>query len=283
MRNKFAVFILTHGRPYNVITLRTLERCGYTGPIYLVIDDEDSTAEDYYQEHGDRVIMFSKQAVADRIDEGDNFDDRRTITYARNACFDIAQDLGFKYFIQLDDDYTEFFYKFDSSFNYKEILIKSLDKIFAAMFRFYIKTPYRTIALSQNGDFIGGELGTYGQKIFLARKAMNSFFCSTDRRFQFTGRMNEDVNTYTSLSLRGILFGTVNQVSLRQKASQSQPGGITELYLSQGTYVKSFYSVMYTPSGVKIAEMQSSNKRLHHNVKWNQVTPKILDPKHKKR
>ena len=29
----------------------------------------------------------------------------RAIVYARNACFDLAKDLGITYFIQLDDDY----------------------------------------------------------------------------------------------------------------------------------------------------------------------------------
>ena len=46
--NDFAVFILTHGRPNNIVTLKTLRYQGYTGPIYFIIDDEDKTAEEYY-------------------------------------------------------------------------------------------------------------------------------------------------------------------------------------------------------------------------------------------
>lgn len=40
MRN-FAVFILSHGRAGNVKTYQTLINQGYTGNIYIVIDDED--------------------------------------------------------------------------------------------------------------------------------------------------------------------------------------------------------------------------------------------------
>ena len=47
MKNKFAVFILTHGRANNVITYATLKKQGYTGKIYLMIDDEDKQAEEY--------------------------------------------------------------------------------------------------------------------------------------------------------------------------------------------------------------------------------------------
>ena len=44
-RDSFCVFILSHGRPDNVITLNTLRREGYTGPWYIVIDNEDKKGE----------------------------------------------------------------------------------------------------------------------------------------------------------------------------------------------------------------------------------------------
>jgi len=43
--DSFAALILTHGRPDNVITERTLRRQGYTGRIVFVLDDEDKTAD----------------------------------------------------------------------------------------------------------------------------------------------------------------------------------------------------------------------------------------------
>jgi len=36
---KFAVFILSNGRPDNVITYRSLRSHGYTGKIYIIVDD----------------------------------------------------------------------------------------------------------------------------------------------------------------------------------------------------------------------------------------------------
>lgn len=44
---KFACFILTYGRPQNQQTYRSLRKHGYTGPIYLIIDDEDTTGDEY--------------------------------------------------------------------------------------------------------------------------------------------------------------------------------------------------------------------------------------------
>ena len=112
MENKdFAIFILTHGRPDNVKTYNVIRNRGYTGNIYIIIDNEDKSAEKYYENFGDKVIMFDKKAIAKTFDEADNFEDRRAIVYARNACFNIAKDLGIKYFMQLDDDYIAFHYR----------------------------------------------------------------------------------------------------------------------------------------------------------------------------
>lgn len=69
MRNDFAVFILTHGRADNVVTVPAIKKAGYTGKIYFIIDDEDDQAEEYKKNFGaDQVIVFNKQEAYDRED-----------------------------------------------------------------------------------------------------------------------------------------------------------------------------------------------------------------------
>ena len=58
--------------------------------------------------------------------------------------------------------------------------------------------------------------------------------------------------------------------------------GLTDIYLDLGTYVKSFYSVMLQPVGVKVAPMGDNHKRLHHKVNYNKICPKIIRAEHKK-
>lgn len=60
MRDDFCAFILTHGRPDKVLTYRTLRRAGYTGKIFIVVDDEDKTRHQYMAEFGEQVLVFSK-------------------------------------------------------------------------------------------------------------------------------------------------------------------------------------------------------------------------------
>lgn len=286
MKNKdFAVFILTHGRPDNVITLKTLKHKGYTGPVYFIIDNEDKTAETYYKRFGrDKVFMFDKKGYADQVDEGNNFDERRTITHARNACFDIARQIGVEYFMQLDDDYTDLQFRINHKLEYAHGLVTIrtlLDNVFDSLLDFYKSIPAKSIAMSQGGDWLGGSQSGFAQYP-LKRKCMNSFICSTKRPFRFIGAMNEDVNTYTSLGSRGELFFTIPFVSVIQMQTQSQSGGITDMYLSYGTYVKSFTTVMMMPSCVRIAPMGNIHKRLHHKIKWNNCVPRIVKEEYRK-
>lgn len=280
MRADFCAFILTHGRPDNVLTYKTLRRAGYTGKIYIVVDDEDKTRQQYVAEFGDQVLVFSKEDIASRFDEADNFGDRRSIFYARNACFELAERVGCKHFIQLDDDYHEFQFRVGPNFEADYSPIRALDQVLEEMLTYYRAIPAASIAMSQGGDFLGS--GGGGNAAWVKRKAMNSFICSTDRPFKFVGRINEDVNTYTSLGRRGELFLTIGAVQLGQKQTQKNSGGMTELYLDSGTYVKSFYSVMYSPSCVKIGLMGATHKRLHHQVTWNNAAVKIIHERHKK-
>lgn len=281
MRDDFAVFILSHGRADRIYTLKTLLEDGYTGKFYIVIDNEDETADEYHRRYGERVVVFDKLDIAQRYDTGDNFKERRAIFYARNACFEIAEKLGLKYFLELDDDYTSFEFRRPKDGKLMVTKCKQLDRLFEDMIIFLEESGASTVALAQGGDFVGGA-GNSMTRDGIKRKAMNTFFCKTDRKFEFVGRVNEDVNTYTTMGIRGKLLMTVTLASIVQKQTQSNSGGMTDLYLDSGTYLKSFYSVMYAPSCVKVGVMGSFHKRIHHQISWNNCTPMILSQKHKK-
>ena len=281
MREDFCAFILTHGRPDKVHTYRTLRSHGYTGKVFIVIDDEDETGEEYKRLYGDDVLVFSKDEVGEYTDKFDNFADRRAVLWARNACWDLAKQMGYRYFIQLDDDYYYWGYRrmgrghknsTSKLEEYHSWKVYSLDVVFEAMVKFIETTPVKTIALSQGGDHVGGTPRRYRFK----RKAMNSFVCDTEKPFLFRGRLNDDVSTYVSLGSIGDLFFTDMGVYLSQEDTQSNAGGMTEAYLESGTYVKSFYTVMTAPSCTTINTMGNKNRRLHHKINWGKAVPLIL-------
>lgn len=277
MSNKnFAALILTHGRPNKVITYNTLRKCGYTGKIVIVVDNEDDYANEYINKFGsESVVIFDKLATSKTFDEFDNYSDRRAIVYARNASFDIAKDLGFESFIQLDDDYSSFSHRASSKMEGCCKRIKSLDDIFDAMIYFLKKTNIKTIAMAQGGDFIGGDKSRSTACMY-KRKAMNSFMCLTDRRINFVGRINEDVNTYVTGGQRGDIYLTTMAVDLNQCQTQKSNGGMTDIYKENGTYVKSFYTVIASPSSCDIKLFPKTKTRHHHHINWDKTAVKII-------
>lgn len=286
MMNEFCTFIISHGRPDKVVTLKTIRRCGYTGKVFIVCDNEDKSIDKYRHNFGsDMVLVFDKIKYASMVDSCDNFQNRRTTTHARNACFDFAKKLGFEYFLVLDDDYTSFSYIDKSQKNTTDIRVRNINHVIKAVLNFLDSDDrIDSICFMQSGDTIGGMANFKKWKEifpFSKRKAMNSFFCKTSRRFWFFSRLNEDVNTYLRLGNTGRLFMTIPQVLLQQVQTQATSGGMSEAYLASGTYVKSFYTVMIGPS-YAVATVTSSMKRLHHKISWNNAVPKILDEVHKK-
>jgi hypothetical protein len=281
--NDYTVFIISNNRPNKVYTDVMLKKYNYTGTSYIVLDYEDKSVNEYIKNFGaDRIKVFNKKEIADKTDEGNNFDNRRTTTHARNACFDIAEQLGYKYFLVLDDDYTVFRYRYIDKYITKGY-VNNLDNLFLQTFKFYKNNNFISIAFAQGGDFIGGEsCGLLKNYIYNGRKCMNSFFCSTDRRFWFLGQLNEDVNTYVTYGNKGGLFLTIPFVGLEQKATQLTNGGMTDAYLKYGTYVKSFTTVMMQPSSVFVAMMGFTKNRLHHRVIQRNTVPMIVKEMYKK-
>ena len=240
----------------------------------IVIDNEGEQINDYKKNYPNEVFVFHKAGV--ECDTFDNRKERRVILFARNVAFEVARALGYRYFIELDDDYTGFSTRFTKDGFVKEKKECDLDTVFSAMVDFLKTTNAATIAMAQGGDFVGGKDGKNLRAIKMLRKAMNSFVCDSERQFVFGGRINEDVNTYTTLGSRGMLFFTHNVVMLHQKLTQSNKGGMTGTYIDGGTYIKSFYSVITMPSAVKISVMGNKNMRIHHKISWRNCVPMIL-------
>lgn len=289
MRNDFAAFILTHGRPNAVLTYYSLRFSGYTGRIVIMVDNEDSQLEKYKKKYGDEVYVFDKREAAKSVDACDNMDKRNSVVYARNYSFIAARELGIRYIWQLDDDYPAFHWSADNERNYLTTTIESkiydLDSVLEACLDFMIEANAKSVAFAQGGDFLGGGPGRFfisWKNGELSRKAMNSFLLDVNNPCVFRGRVNDDVNLYVEGGRRGDLFITVQRLRVQQSATQTKEGGCTDIYLEMGTYIKSFYSVMVAPSCVKIAMMGRVNWRIHHHVQWKNAVPVIVNESHRK-
>lgn len=151
----FVALILTHGRAGKVKTDKTMRKCGYTGPIIYVIDDEDEQAEDYVARYGiENVAIFTKGEYIEKSDTRmqKGLAKRGVILYARNAAFDIAKSRGYTWFIELNDDYTSFEHRYARNGKLAVAQITDLDTVFSEMVTFVEKTG-AVFSLSQGGGY----------------------------------------------------------------------------------------------------------------------------------
>lgn len=287
MRNDFAVFVLSHGRANTMLTVDTFKNSGYTGQFYVIVDTDDTQIADYESRFGkEHVITFDKDDIGKRFDIMDNFGGNQVVTFARNAVYEIASDLGLKYFFEADDDLSCFRQRYiDDEGSLRTRYVKDMDSIINAYLDYMDNTSIDILAFGQTGDLIGGK----NSKLFIdkyRRKAMQGFFVRVNHKMQFKGRFNDDVNSYVDNGKVGYLILTYRDIIMDTAETQVQVGGISDMYKKYGTYVKTFYSVILAPNCVKVSTMGDSlvnmHHRIHHIIDWGKAVPKIISGRYKK-
>ena len=275
MENKdFAVFILSHGRADTITTYRALRDGGYTGRTYVVIDNEDDQEDLYRQKFGDDIIQFDKRDYLEKTDLGDLDTDRRIGVFARNFIQDEAKRLGYKFHLQLDDDAHGFTYRFAQGKVLRALHCSHLDEVFSGMVEYMKKTPITSLSFALSAYNMGGVDGSI--KEGMTRKTMTTFLMRADDLQYFHMRMNDDITTSLINGMRGKLYYSYLPIEVEVDKTQVKAGGMTDIYQKNGTYRKSFYSVMCCPSCVKVSAMGITDYRIHHTISWNNAVPKLL-------
>ena len=270
----FAVFILSHGRADTITTYKALRDGGYTGRTYVVIDNEDDQEEPYRQKFGDDIIQFDKRDYLEKTDLGDLDTDRRIGVFARNFIQDEAKRLGYKFHLQLDDDVHGFTYRFAQGKVLRALHCSHLDEVFSGMVEYMKETPITSLSFALSAYNMGGVDGSI--KEGMTRKTMTTFLMRADDVQYFHMRMNDDITTSLINGMRGKLYYSYLPIEVEVDKTQVKAGGMTDIYQENGTYRKSFYSVMCCPSCVKVSAMGITEYRIHHEISWNNAVPKLL-------
>jgi|APHM01.1.fsa_nt_gi hypothetical protein len=191
MSKNYCIFILSHDRPDDIPTISSLDRHGYDGDWYILVDSEASLDE-YEAEYGeDKVIHVPKDDALPELDRGDNFDYRKTPLYTRHQVWDIAERLGYGHFVMMDDDYKDFRWRLDENIDYSpNTPVEDLNKFIESAISLLNDSKLTTVCMAQGGDYIGGENATFVKKrrtdnhymVRCRRKAMNAFVCQPVNR-----------------------------------------------------------------------------------------------------
>lgn len=277
-RNDFAVFILTHGRADKQITLQTLYTIGYSGKIYLVVDDEDSQLEEYREKYGELVVVFSKREAEKEFDTMTNRKEYRSVVFARNAAFGIAKQLGIKWFMTCDDDISNLSYRVPKENKLKGINVRDADRLFMDMVEFAEGNGISVFGFSQAGAYVGG-LNSKKYRDGCQRNISQMMMYNAEDRVTIRGLFNEDLHLSIDSGLNGQIALATMLVCITSPERMTNKGGLHDLYKENNTYVRDFYSKMAHPSVVNFVE---KDNEWHIRINHSAFAPMIVSSRYRK-
>lgn len=267
-----AIFVISYRRAGRMATPHTLRLSGYTGPIYIVVSDDDPELSAYLE--GDYpVLTYRRENYREMCDIGDTRPELTMCSQVRNALFDLAAGLSLTHFAVFDDDYNNISWRWKEGSTTRGRVMRALDRVAEVMYDTLDKSPQIScLSFAQGGDFFGAVATN------VYRKMMNAMFFRTDRRVRFLGRYNDDITAYTlGQHSGGILCLTTPFVCINQPNTLSTPGGMTEAYITDGGgYTKAMYAIVRVPSAVQLAPLLSKYPRVHTRILGKYCYPRVI-------
>lgn len=274
---RFAIYILTNGRPNHQHTLDFLRK-SFKGDVFLCCDNEDKTLEEYRKNYGEQVVVFNKNEWVSKSDQMDNFRLKNSVLYARNAVFQLAKDMGYEYFAMADDDITRLAFRYEEAGRLVGKQIEDFDKVASAVLEAMDETGTDYFSFGTDKNYIGGAANSQYQRKIID-KVYNFIFCRTDQEHFYKGIMNEDeIHNILSMSV-GKLVKSSTAIQIYMKpVGRDSVGGNAETYEENGyySYVRNFYPVIAFP----VLKLKVGKKgftfgcdRAHYTV---QVLPEML-------
>ena len=277
---KYAAFILTHGRPNNQKTYNTLKELGFTRKIYLVLDDQDPTIQQYIDNYGEEnIIVFNKAKFIAQTDTGLSEPVSKFAVFARNAIESIAQEMGYKYFIMMDDDIYKFRLRQDVDGSLKTFPLNGIiDEVFDACFRYVDSANLACLSPGVSKVYrCGVQALDWNNKY---RICVNCFFRNGAFKVNWRLNMFEDLITNLDCSTEGQVWLTYIplQADLGEFNGKVE-GGNTDVYRTFDGFKMAFMSIVSHPE---------CNDMKFFNGHWKPVTHtstainRIIPEKYKK-
>lgn len=282
MREDFAVFIITHGRPDKQLTYQTLINCGYKGKLYFVLDDTDTTIQEHIDLFGaDRIFIFNKNHYinADIYDNGLTEGKYACAVYARRATEDIAKSLGLTYFCMMDDDVTDLCIRLLIDDKLRRIKITDMDNIFKAYTELLDVGKIGCVGFGYITLFYAVKNYLYDDKRPLPFVA---FIRKTSEPVMWKCWYGEDEIAGYENNVLGSLWLVIPLIMIM--STEVSTGAMSETYSTSSSYLRSISELRYRPADFIITKCRQGRKKGQYklykrNSDW---FPKILSDKYKK-
>lgn len=231
----FAVFILTYRRPHRQLAYDFLRNHGYTGSIYFVVDDTDSTIDELADAHKNDVkcktLIFNKTDIDKITDTGLSNSLLNFAVFSRNAIEKFAADMNIKYFVMCDDDIRSVRFRYFEDNCLRSIVIKNLDEIFNEIKCFMEEND--NVAMLSPAQSIMCIDKTFQRKIDSNRyrECATMFFRRSDIKVSWKLNMLEDVITSYQLVRQGYFVSIIDCIQCEcEPFGGKRSGGNSDVY-----------------------------------------------------
>ena len=270
------IYIISKGRP-NCTTAQTLTKMNYPGDWFIVCGNNDETLPEYQRKWGEKVLIFDWYEQIKETDTLDNFGFENMPSGAapvRNATRRISEERGEIRHWQFDDDYNSFYIKNPKTGrNIRlngDLFYKYLNKIA----EFANNAKLNNVGFALPLESLPSTMLKFGQRVFNAHNLPNDEELFTKWR----GRLNDDLINALETHKYGFYEMYFKFMTIQMKETQSEEGGLTDIYKQEGTVRKTAYAVLIAPNNT---ELTIRYGRYHHKINWRTIIPKIIHEKYK--
>lgn len=277
-----AVFICTHGRPNSQHTLHLLRNSGYTGKIYLIVDDEDNTLQELMlKTYGQaQIVEFCKQEYITKSDTGTNENQRKCILYAKNFCEDLAQNMKLDAYVIADDDILNFRFRYpeDGSLKSQKVLT-TMDEVMDAYYQVMIDCDMVATGFGFTQFYFSGSESFGNENMQKYRVPYNFVFRNAKHRVDWMSWFGEDIITAVYYGRIGQLWTALPYVQQEIVALASASGGMKDTYDGNSSARLAMQNVMYLPAELKAYLYKG---KFMASIKREQAFPKLISSSFKK-
>ncbi len=271
------IFIPSYHRPENLKTVLYFLKIGWNAKnIHVFIDDEADDLFEYSEiaeKKGFNLHIFSMKESRERYNYVHRPSvSRRSAGQARNMFYDKALELGIEFYMVQDDDTNA--YEIKKFGKYQRLAeFDDIYNVFEGVKDFMYKRKIGLFGVPQTGDFIGG----FNKKL-LRNKVMNTTFVLT--KFIYRGEcgvQDNDTSQFVNIMNNGLFTGSLGDgLALKQTASATAKGGLTELYNECKLLSKSLVCPIQFPSAIFAEKQIKNGGRLHHHIKNKYLYPRLI-------
>ena len=279
MIDNFAVFITSHESPDECKSAKSLRENGYTGKIYIVVDDLDSKLLAYDKIYDDDLCVFPKAHYVAKLDIGMSTQNPQlaAVLYARAAVEDFAKGFGLRYFCVMDDDLVGFRVRLPINNKLGTFRKFSMDKVFESYIDYLSNTDINCLSFANDGSFIGG-ISAF-DKVLERRSCHTVFIRDSHKPFDWSFAVNEDYISSLRMAQTGQVMFTMPFMQRTITGMGDRDVGMSDVYKTTSDFQRAFYATIARPD---VCVPKYYNNHFVIGVNKKGAYPKILSDYYKK-